>query len=65
MVRVRRICGCDCGELERELNDFLKTCDELHYTVRHIDFVNSRDSNYINAFVQYETLDQTEAMAEY
>lgn len=64
MYRVRRICGRDLGELERELNEFLKMCNELHYIVRHIDFVNSNDSNYTNAFVQYETFDSTEEVIE-
>ena len=58
MIRVELVWGRDLGELEREVNNFLKNCDEGHYVVRHITFNTSRSDISPSAFVEYESFEE-------
>ena len=61
MIRVELVWGRDLGELEREVNNFLKNCDEGHYIVRHITFnTPSRTDIYPSAFVEYESFEEND-----
>lgn len=60
MIRVKHISGRDLGELEREINEFLELCDELHYVVRHITHITSQSNTSRSAFVEYESFEEND-----
>ena len=64
MIKVNLIWGRDLDDLEHRVNCFLENCDIWHYVVRHITFNTSRSDISPSAFVEYETMDNTEEVIE-